>query len=239
MDFEDEDWNDTGGGNFDPFEGLVNNDDNPEHHYQTTDPLVPLSQGPLCDSIPFDAFEYPEPLIQNVIASVNLSTDLNLRLIAISARNAEYNPTKVNAVVVRVRNPKCTGLLFRSGRMMVTGARSETDAHIGGKKIAKLCLKVGHPSLRFRGFKVENMIASADCGFPVRLEGLAHDHSSYCSYEPEMFSGLVYRYHPLESYKAVLLVFVSGKVILTGCRTIDHVNQVFRAIFPVLSQYRK
>lgn len=30
----------------------------------------------------------------------------------------------------------------------------------GGKKIAKLCLKVGHPDIRFCGFKIENMIAS-------------------------------------------------------------------------------
>lgn len=99
---------------------------------------------------------------------------------------------------MRLRNPKCTGLLFRTGRMMITGARTEQvglfrfvylcetttvslqDAHVGGKKIAKLCFKVGHANLKFRGFKIENMIASADCGFPIRLEGLAYDHSAYC-----------------------------------------------------------
>lgn len=74
---------------------------------------------------------------------------------------------------------------------MITGARSEEvcysliaflcfsclalfcdvlqDAYIGGKKIAKLCLKVGCSSLCFRGFKTENMIASVGSLKPISL----------------------------------------------------------------------
>lgn len=185
------------------------------------------------------SIDIPRPILQNVIASVNLSTTIDLRRVAISARNAEYNPTKVNAVILRLRNPKCTGLIFRSGKMMITGAKSIDGVKTGGKKIAKLCLKVGHPEVRFRGFKIENIIASAECGFPIRLEGLAHEHMAFCSYEPELFPGLVYRYSPQDEDKAVLLVFVSGKVLLTGCQTIDHVNSVFQTIYPVLAQYKK
>lgn len=82
----------------DPFDDfIVNNQDSSENHnhlelQDASEVLVPYQQ-------PSDSFEFPEPVIQNVIASVNLSTKLDLRLIAISARNAEYNPTKVNAVV--------------------------------------------------------------------------------------------------------------------------------------------
>ena len=88
------------------------------------------------------------PEIQNIIASVHLQCELDLRMIAISARNAEYNPKKVNAVVMRLRDPKCTGLLFRSGRLMITGARLENDAKLGGKKMAKICQKSGFPKIR-------------------------------------------------------------------------------------------
>lgn len=181
----------------------------------------------------------PVPHIQNIIASVHLAQELDLRSIAISARNAEYNPRKVNAVVMRLRDPKCTGLVFRSGRMMITGARAEEDAKLGGKKMAKICQKAGHEDVKFCGFKIENMIATADCCFPIRLEGLAYDHREYSSYEPEMFPGLVYRYNPHDNSKAVLLLFVSGKVIITGCKSRREIATVFESIYPVLCQYRK
>ena len=180
------------------------------------------------------------PEIQNIIASVHLKCELDLRLIAISARNAEYNPKKVNAVVMRLREPKCTGLLFRSGRLMITGARLEDDARLGGKKMAKICQKSGFPKVKFTNFKMENIIATADCRFPIRLEGLAYDHRDFCNYEPELFPGLVYRYHPDNSpTKAVLLLFVSGKVIVTGCKNYREICSVFDNIYPVLCKYRK
>ena len=122
-------------------------------------PLSEKSWPLVSNEIP--GIEVPRVILQNVIASVNLCTYMDLRRIAVSARNAEYNPTKVNAVIIRMRNPKCTGLIFRSGKMMLTGAKSLEDIRIGGKKIAKLCLKIGHANVRFRGFKIENLIASS------------------------------------------------------------------------------
>eukprot|EP01068_Selenidium_serpulae_P007214 Selendium_serpulae@DN4641_c0_g1_i1.p1 len=186
--------------------------------------------------------EIPTPRVQNIIASVHLGQELDLRRIALSARNAEYNPKKVNAVVMRLRDPKCTGLVFRTGRMMVTGSRNEVDARFGGKRMAKICQKAGHPDLRFHGFKVETMIATVDCKFPVRLEGLAYDqvHRQHCSYEPEMSPGLVYRYTTdAPDSKVCLLTFVSGKVIIMGCRTREEINSVFQRLYPVLCRYRK
>lgn len=58
--------------------------------------------------------------------------------------------------------------------------------------------------------KVQNMVATTDLGFPIRLEGLvASQHGCFCNYEPELFPGLIYR---LADPKICLLVFVSGKV---------------------------
>lgn len=65
------------------------------------------------------------PVVQNIVASVHLGREVDLREIAISTRNAEYNPRKFNALILRLQNPKCTGLVFRTGRLMVTG-RHET-----------------------------------------------------------------------------------------------------------------
>lgn len=58
--------------------------------------------------------------------------------------------------------------------------------------------------------KVQNMVATTDVGFPIRLEGLvASEQASFCNYEPELFPGLIYR---LQAPKICVLIFVSGKV---------------------------
>lgn len=309
--------------------------------------------------------------VQNVIASGRIEVEgrpnasLDLRRIAISCRLAEYNPRKINACIVRLRKPKCTGLIFRSGmsisqpmflsrsrrlnfpallvvsyvvsgtvlmqclgrevlprlrragwvfvlqkltasvvffragRVMVTGAESESAAHRAARILLKIIRAVlGEPpcqstqgdnqqeigpeclslttaaageaplasedcvhqtqgqaapdsetpsiqrvsgeesseptrapdedslgileslasqetsltppsgsetsnskalerrcnvlrGIKLSSFAIENVVATADCGLPVRLEGLAFDHKEFCSYEPELFAGTV------------------------------------------------
>ena len=80
------------------------------------------------------------------------------------------------------------------------------------------------------------MVGSADVRFPVRLEGLAYAHGFFCSYEPELFPGLIYR---MKAPKVVLLVFVSGKVVLTGAKAREDIYAAFEAIYPVLQEFRK
>lgn len=69
------------------------------------------------------------PVLQNVVATVNLDCRLDLKTIALHARNAEYNPKRFAAVIMRIREPKTTALIFASGKMVVTGAKSEDDRY--------------------------------------------------------------------------------------------------------------
>ena len=55
---------------------------------------------------------------QNVVATVNLECKLDLKAIALHARNAEYNPKRFAAVIMRIREPKSTALIFASGKMV-------------------------------------------------------------------------------------------------------------------------
>jgi len=119
---------------------------------------------------------------------------------------------------------------------MITGARTEDEALSAARKAAKIVAKCGYPHAIFTDFKVENLVASSDIRFPVRLEGVAHEHRSTSSYEPELFPGLVYR---LFNPKVTILVFVSGKVVITGARSRLEVRDAFAKIYPVLHKYRK
>lgn len=175
------------------------------------------------------------PTLQNVVATVNLNCKLDLKNIALRARNAEYNPKRFAAVIMRIREPKTTALIFASGKMVITGAKSEKSSRMAAQRYAKIIHKLGF-NATFDDFKIQNIVSSCDIKFSIRLEGLAYAHSNYCSYEPELFPGLIYR---MVKPKIVLLIFVSGKIVLTGAKVRDDIYQAFENIYPVLTQYRK
>lgn len=175
------------------------------------------------------------PQLQNVVATVNLNCKLDLKNIALHARNAEYNPKRFAAVIMRIRDPKTTALIFASGKMVVTGAKSEKSSKVASQRYAKIIHKLGF-NAQFTDFKVQNIVSSCDLKFCIKLEGLAYAHANFCSYEPELFPGLIYR---MVKPKIVLLIFVSGKIVLTGAKVREDIYQAFENIYPVLTQYRK
>ncbi|KAK3157634.1 hypothetical protein QOZ80_2AG0125380 [Eleusine coracana subsp. coracana] len=187
---------------------------------------------------PVDLDRHPSgivPALQNIVSTVNLNCRLELQKIALRARNAEYNPKRFAAVIMRIREPKTTALVFASGKMVCTGAKSEEHSKLAARKYARIIQKLGYPA-RFQDFKIQNMVASCDVKFPIRLEGLAFSHGAFSNYEPELFPGLIYRMkHP----KIVLLVFVSGKIVLTGTKMREEISTAFENIYPVLTEYRK
>merc|ERR1712037_794427 len=154
------------------------------------------------------------PQLQNIVSTVNLACPLDLKKIALHARNAEYNPKRFAAVIMRIRDPRTTALIFSSGKMVCTGAKSEEDSRLAARKYARIVQKLGFPT-KFKDFKIQNMVGSCDVKFPIRLEGLVLTHSQFSSYEPELFPGLIYR---MVKPRIVLLIFVSGKVVLTGAK---------------------
>ncbi|TYZ62500.1 hypothetical protein PybrP1_008710 [[Pythium] brassicae (nom. inval.)] len=173
--------------------------------------------------------------IMNVVGTVDLKTPLELKTIALHARNAEYNPKRFSAVIMRLRDPKTTALIFGSGKIVITGGTSEESCRLAARKFTRVIQKLNFPA-RFTEFKVRNVMGTCDIRFPIRLEGLLNDHARFCSYEPELFPGLIYK---LVEPKLTLLIFVSGKIVLCGARDSSHLSQAIDKMYPVLLQYRK
>mmetsp|Transcript_13720 Transcript_13720/g.26570 ORF Transcript_13720/g.26570 Transcript_13720/m.26570 type:complete len:223 (+) Transcript_13720:169-837(+) len=175
-------------------------------------------------------------LTQNVVATINCHVSLDLMEIATQTRNSEYNPQRFSAVVLRIRQPKTTALIFGSGKIVVAGAKSLEDAQVAARKFCAIIRKVGKPDAKSSDFKVQNIVCSCDCRFAIRLEALALAHGKFSSFEPELFPGLIYR---MASPKVVLLIFVSGKVIITGAKEQHHSYEAFAKIYPVLLEFKK
>jgi transcription initiation factor TFIID TATA-box-binding protein len=97
--------------------------------------------------------EMPKPILQNIVSTANLGCRLDLRKIALNCRNAEYNPKRFAAVIMRIREPKTTALIFTSGKMVCTGAKSEELSRDAAKKYSKAIKKVGF-QVSMQDFKI-------------------------------------------------------------------------------------
>ena len=136
---------------------------------------------------------------------------------------------------MRIREPKTTALIFHNGKMIITGAKNKEIAERAAMKYKEILARIGF-SVTLNDLTIQNITATFDCGFPVRLEALVYAHSSNATYEPELFPGLVYR---MADPKVVLLVFVSGKVVVTGAKSVDDIGTAVESILEILSQFRK
>lgn len=174
--------------------------------------------------------------IQNMSSTANLGRPIDLKKVALKCRNTEYNPKRFAAVIMRLREPRATALIFASGKMVVTGVKSTHNAQLGCKKFAYILERIGFQPQEFIDFKVQNMVGTTDVGFPIRLEGLVYAHSAFASYEPELFPGLIYR---MVSPRVVLLIFVSGKLVITGAKKETDLSLALTKLYPVLLQFRK
>ncbi|XP_043488769.1 TATA-box-binding protein [Polistes fuscatus] len=193
------------------------------------------TMNPMVPNIPNTINEIPEACVQNVVSTVNLGTELKLMYINTRTRNSEYNPARFTGLIMRIRNPTTTALIFRSGKLVCTGARSEEDSCLAARKFARIIQKLGFP-VKFYNFKIQNIVATCDLKFPIKLENLNHKHGQFSSYEPEIYSGLIYR---MVLPRVVLLIFVNGKIVLTGAKDRSELRDALSNIYPILKSFRK
>ena len=191
----------------------------------------------------------PQPHVVNIVSMVELGTRLILREIALQIKNAEYNPSRINAVIIRIKEPKTAALIFNSGFIIVLGAKDKEKSKEAAKIFAKQIKNLGY-KVRFNNFKIVNIVATCDLGFPIKLTKLniklnsmlsknqsnnGKDEKSPCHYEPEVFPGLIYH---MRKPELTLLVFKSGKMNFVGAKNKDDIFEALKKIYPLLFKYK-
>jgi transcription initiation factor TFIID TATA-box-binding protein len=182
------------------------------------------------------------PFIENIVSKANFGCLLNLREIALQAKNAEYNPKRFSAVIMKIKEPKTTALIFSTGKIVCLGAKTEEDSKKACKKFGKIIKSLGYPAI-FKEFKIENIVGSIDVKFNISLmklylhivKNFNSGVTRYIVYEPEVFPGLIYR---MIEPKIVLLVFNSGKMVLTGGKNRNEIYDGFKKIYPLLNMFK-
>ena len=154
--------------------------------------------------------------IENVVASTSLGQELDLNAIELALDGAEYNPAQFPGLVYRLKVPKTATLLFRSGKVVCTGAKSLDDVKVAITQVAKDLEQADIKIEIEPKIEVQNIVASSDLEQEINLNTVAITLGlEKVEYEPEQFPGLVYR---LDEPKVVVLLFGSGKMVCTGAR---------------------
>ncbi|KAL1463270.1 hypothetical protein WDU94_015037 [Cyamophila willieti] len=177
----------------------------------------------------------PGIVIQNMVGTVSVGCPLDLNHINARVRYSEYNPGKFHGLIMKILSPRATCLTFQSGKLLIVGTKHEQDCKLATRKFAKIIQQIGYP-VKYSGFKIHNIVCTCDVRFPVKLEALHHLHSQFSSYEPELFPGLIYR---MVKPRVVLLIFVNGRIVITGAKCREELHEAFDNIYPVLKSFKK
>ena len=152
--------------------------------------------------------------IVNVVSSASIDQKMDLVKIDEKFPETEYNPEQFPGLVFRLTTPKTATLIFRTGKMVCTGAKSEelsiTAVNTVVQKLRKAKIKIKKDAI----ISVQNIVSSISLGGKIHLEKAARTLPR-SMYEPEQFPGLIHR---MVDPKTVILIFASGKLVCTGAK---------------------
>lgn len=160
--------------------------------------------------------------IENIVASGSIAETLDLTLISTKIENCVLNTKRFPGAVYRIADPKCAILIFSSGKVVITGVKTHEDLAEDINILIQKLEEIGIICFDEPTVPVTNIVCSYDLGNNINLNKITISLLvENVEYEPEVFPGLVYR---IPAPKIVALLFSSGKLILTGARTIDDVK---------------
>ena len=170
--------------------------------------------------------------IENVVASASVDQAIDLADVTKKFPETEWHPDQFPGLVFRLKSPKTATLIFRSGKMVCTGGKSE-DMAIKAVRTVVQQLRKGKIKIKKDAvITVQNIVASGSLGGKIHLEQAARKLPR-SMYEPEQFPGLIHR---MINPKTVLLLFASGKLVCTGAKKESDVYKSVHNIHALLEE---
>jgi len=166
--------------------------------------------------------------IQNMVATTYIAKKLDLNEIAEALPNTSYRPTLFPGLVFHIDEPKAAFLLFKSGKVVCTGAKNIENVRKAIYRLCKILKQEGFKVLTRPKIEIQNIVASANLHGNLNLTRIAFSIGlENVEYEPEVFPGMVYR---MEEPRVVLLLFGSGKIVCTGAKKPEQVMEAVKKI---------
>lgn len=182
--------------------------------------------------------------IHNLVGTSRINSALeclNLTIICKMLPNSYFEKQKFAAITIRLAQPFCTVLLFTSGKMVLTGCKSYMDCLLAALTI-KIKLQAIFLGLEFslERISIQNIVGNASLNLhsnqTLNLSQFYQDHNILCTYQPNMFPGLIYR---PSHVNIVLLLFYSGKIVITGAKNMYDVYTGWKLLHDMVIKYIK
>jgi transcription initiation factor TFIID TATA-box-binding protein len=160
--------------------------------------------------------------ISNIVGSLRLERELDLQALSSDLENTDYHLETYPSMIYRgVPYNSVSVLTPSSGRLAIVGAKIKEDLLTGTQHFLD--------ALRDFGIDVEktvddltsqNIVSTIDLGVELDLAVVAVAlELENTEYEPKQFPGLIYR----SFVNATVLIFTSGKCVITGAKTYSEV----------------
>ena len=180
--------------------------------------------------------------IHNLVGTakiVSSTEELDLRILGSMIPNCSYTKQKFAAITIRLQQPCCTALLFTSGKMVLTGCKSFVQCIDCALQVVALMREhMRSTQCTLHSVKVQNMVGNVilnlAAGHELRLDDMHRENSIYCTYQKKMFPGLIYR---PDNSPIVLLLFQSGKIVVTGGKSVHDMQQGWVQLWDFVLKY--
>lgn len=167
--------------------------------------------------------------VVNAVGSGDLGIEIDLNRLASDVKEVEFDPYKYPGAYVRLEGVGPLITVYRTGKYIITGSKSDEEAYSCRKQFLKLLTEAGvlnEPEDAW--FSMQNYVCTGELDQVQNLNALAIGLGlEYTEYEPEQFPGLVFR---SDDHPVVILIFASGKVVVTGAKDIDAAEEAFQSL---------
>jgi len=117
----------------------------------------------------------------------------------------DFDPDRFPGMTFKIADPKVCALIFRSGRIVITGAKTVKDIETALDITFKSLSKHGCPLWNAYEYALGNVVVTHDLKRELNLAHLTLSLAmARTEWEPEQFPGLIYR---LDGLSAVCLIF--------------------------------
>ena len=184
---------------------------------------------------------HPKAYIHNLVGTSKIESSVkffDLEVISRIIPNCTYDKQKFAAITIRLKNPMCTVLLFTSGKMVITGCKNFVGCCMASLNVTRhLRLAIPQFNFNLKDVTIQNIVGNVDLMLnngELKLDAFYKQHSMYCTFQRNMFPGLIYR---ANNSPVVLLLFQSGRIVITGGKSRQDVTEGWKQLWPTVRPF--
>lgn len=164
------------------------------------------------------------------VCDIHPPVTLNLLLNKAKARKVK----KLAAVKVKLSLPLSTFLVFASGKIVIVGCKTLNAVKLAVSNFCKLLTSETGTNFKWDNLEIKNSVFTASSNYKVDLNVLKERLNKTAVFEPELYPSVV-----VNVLKATVLIFASGKLIITGVKTKEAAQAAFANILPTIEKCQR